>query len=160
MLQCNISGRRRDTALDDRPEDMANTARRPKHASRPPSSGRRLGGAWVAFLLATLLAFCWQSFVAETHNHFDRTPISTAGVSARTVTAASSGGNAPLNSPANCPICREIAQSAAYLPPAPIIVPAPQPLLVWLAVTLSIGLTVERRPLGWRSRAPPRQLQA
>jgi hypothetical protein len=139
---------------------MASTARRPHNASRPPSSGRRLGGAWVALLLATLLAFCWQSFVAETHNHLDRTLGSTTGVAARAVVAPSSGRNTPSDSPANCPICREIAQSAAYLPPAPIIVPAPQPLIVWLVVALSFGLTLVRRPLGWRSRAPPRQLHA
>lgn len=139
---------------------MANKARRPKHTSRLPSSGRGLGGAWVALLLATLLAFCWQSFVVETHNHFNRTPLSTTSVAARTVAASSSGRNMPSDSPANCPICRAIAQSAAYLPPAPIIVPEPQAQLVWLVVALSFGLTIVRRPLGWRSRAPPRQLQA
>jgi hypothetical protein len=139
---------------------MATIARRIGSNSRPPRPGRRLGAAWVAVLLAMLVVFSWQSFVAETHNHFARASISTAANATAPVTTSSSDQNSPFDSPANCPICREIAQSAAYLPPAPIVLPAPQAMLVWLVVGLAFGLILERRSLGWRSRAPPTQLQA
>jgi hypothetical protein len=107
-----------------------------------------------------LVVFSWQSFVAQTHNHFDRARISTAAGTTGAVAASSSGRNSPFDSPANCPICREIAQSAAYLPPAPIVLPAPQAMLVWLVAGLAFALILERRSLGWHSRAPPLQLQA
>jgi hypothetical protein len=139
---------------------MATTARRIGSTSRPPRTGRRLGAGWIAVLLAMLVVFSWQSFVAQTHNHFDRTPIATAAGTTGAVAASSSDRNSPYDSPANCPICREIAQSGAYLPPAPIVLPAPQAMLIWLVAGLSFGLVLERRLLGWRSRAPPVQLQA
>jgi hypothetical protein len=139
---------------------MATTARRIGSNSRSPRPGRRLGAGWAAVLLAMLVVFSWQSFVAQIHNHFDRTPISVTAGTASTVTATSSGRNSPFDSPANCPICREIAQSAAYLPPAPIVLAAPLAMLVWLVAGLAFGLILERRLLGWHSRAPPTQLQA
>ena len=139
---------------------MATIARRKGSTSRPSRSGRRLGAGWVAVLLAMLVAFSWQSFVAETHNHFARAPLPTTANAARPVTTSSSDQNSPFDSPANCPICREIAQSAAYLPPAPIVLPVPQAMLVWLVAGLAFGLILERRALGWHSRAPPTQLQA
>jgi hypothetical protein len=139
---------------------MATKARRIGSNSRSPRSGRRLSAGWVAVLLAMLVVFSWQSFVAETHNHFARAPISTAVNAAAPVTTTSSDQNSPFDSPANCPICREIAQSAAYLPPAPIALPAPLAMLVWLVAGLAFGLILERRSLGWRSRAPPTQLLA
>lgn len=139
---------------------MATIARRIDGTSRPLRSGRRLGAGWVAVLLAMLVAFSWQSFVAETHNHFARAQISTTAATASTVAKSTSDPNAPFDSPANCPICREIAQSAAYLPPAPIVLPAPQAMLVWLVAGLAFGLILERRSLGWHSRAPPIQLHA
>jgi hypothetical protein len=111
-------------------------------------------------LLAMLVVFSWQSFVAQTHNHFASAPISTAAGQTGAVAATSSDRNSPFDSPANCPICREIAQSAAYLPPAPIVLPAPQAMPVWLITGLAFGLSLERRSLGWHSRAPPTQLHA
>jgi hypothetical protein len=139
---------------------MAIIARRIGSTSRPPHSGRRLSAGWVAVLLAMLVVFSWQSFVAETHNHFARASVSTTAGAAGQVTTTPSDQNSPFDSPANCPICREIAQSAAYLPPAPIVLPAPQAVLVWLVVGLAFGLILQRRSLGWHSRAPPTQLQA
>lgn len=107
-----------------------------------------------------LVVFSWQSFVAETHNHFARARISATAGTVGAVAKPTSDRNSPFDSPANCPICREIAQSAAYLPPAPIILPAPQAMLVWLVAGLAFGLILERRSLGWHSRAPPTQLHA
>jgi hypothetical protein len=139
---------------------MATTARRIGSTSRPPHPGRRLGAGWIAVLLAMLVVFSWQSLVAQTHNHFDRAPTSTAIGTTGAIAASSSDRNSPFDSPANCPICREIAQSGAYLPPAPIVLPAPQAMLVWLVAGLAFALILERRSLGWHSRAPPLHLQA
>jgi len=139
---------------------MATKARRIGSTSRPPHPGRRLGAGWVAVLLAMLLAFSWQSLVAQTHNHFASAPISAVAGKTGAAAASAPDRNSPFDSPANCPICREIAQGAAYLPPAPIVLPAPQAMLVWLVAGLAFGLILERRSLGWHSRAPPTPLQA
>jgi len=125
---------------------MATIARRIGSTSRPPHSGRRLGAGWVAVLLAMLVVFSWQSFVAQTHNHFASAPISTAAGQTGAVAATSSDRNSPFDSPANCPICREIAQSAAYLPPAAEL--GPVPAVYWLS-----GLTCTEENFSVKSGA-------
>ncbi len=139
---------------------MATITRRTSRTSYAVPSGRRLGAAWAAVLLAVLLAFSWQSVVAQTHNHFDRLSTSALAAPVGVAATASPGRNSPFDSPANCPICREIAHSVAYLPPAPIVLPMAPDMLLWLAIGLATGLILQRRPLGWHSRAPPTQLQA
>ena len=77
-----------------------------------------------------------------------------------TVAKASSGSDSPADSPANCPICRELAQSGAYLASAPVAFDLPAPFHGWQVASIVSWHHIAQPPLGWRSRAPPLQLQA
>lgn len=135
--------------------DMANTKRIPmtRRASTP---ARRLGAGWLVVLFATLFAFTSQSIVLGTHQHVDSVVTSVAD----TAVKASPGQGSPADSPANCPICRELAHSGAYLTSTPIAFDLPAPFHTWQVATIVSWPRIAQPPLGWRSRAPPLQLQA
>lgn len=127
-----------------------------RHGWRAPA---RLGR--LAFLLAVLTAFSWQSFVAQTHQHPGLDPAS-AAIATRTADAAPgvSGAQSPFDQPASCPICREIAHAGAYLLPTPVTFDAPAPVAFWRADAPSFRPVLAKRSHAWQSRAPPLQLQA
>lgn len=127
-------------------------------------SGGRLAGLralWAAMLFLTLLAFGWQSFVTQTHRHFGQGGLSLA-LSIQTAGGAKveKGGQAPADTPDNCPICQEIAHGGAYLLPAPILFQPPAALAAWFAVTLLLALALRQQSHAWRSRAPPLRSKA
>lgn len=125
------------------------------------SGSALLRALWAGLLFVTLLAFTWQSFVSQTHRHWDRSGY-TLGQSATPAAAAQAqkGGQAPADTPDNCPICQEVAHGGTYLAPAPILISAPAALAAWFALTLLLALALGRQPHGWRSRAPPLRIQA
>ena len=114
---------------------------------------------WIAILLAALLAFSWQSFVTQTHEHFGSGTYS-AVAGAKTATPQMKGGRSPTNPPDTCPICREIAQAGHYLLPTSVAFHTPETITHWLTVTPSLVLALCLRSHAWLSRAPPIQLQA
>lgn len=115
---------------------------------------------WATILLATLLAFSWQSFVTQTHVHFD-TDAHMAAFSGQASSAARSDkGKGSSDTPANCPICEEIAHDGLYLLPTLAVLEAPEPAPVWQAVATPIVRAVRKPSHAWRSRAPPNPLQA
>jgi hypothetical protein len=128
--------------------------------SRPGKRPARTRASW-AVLLAVLLTFFWQSFVVQTHLHFEAGGYSLAAKSGEAgARAQPSGPQSPSDLPSNCPICSEAAHAGNYLLPAPITFVAPAPMAFWLAVTILLGLALVQRSHAWRSRAPPYQLQA
>ena len=120
---------------------------------------REVRPGWVAVLLAVLLAFSWQSFVTQTHEHFDSGNHSTVA-GAKTDAPQLKTGRLPTNPADTCPICREIAQAGHYLLPAPVAFHTPETITHWLTVTPSLVLVLCLRSHAWQSRAPPIQLQA
>ncbi|MEI9851197.1 MAG: DUF2946 family protein [Sphingomonas sp.] len=121
----------------------------------------RLRGGWLATLVAVLVAFSWQSFVTQTHRHFDPGAISgVAAAKADVANPQAPGRQAPPDLPANCPICRELAHAGPFVLPAPITFDAPAPAIFWLALATLPGLTLTQRSHAWQSRAPPQPLQA
>ncbi len=101
-----------------------------------------------------MLAFSWQSVIAETHQHVP------PAAASRAVAATHGGGKpapsrAPTDSPANCPICRELAHATHYLPPAPIVFAAPVRVFAPPVSVAAILLVLRARSHGWQSRAPP-----
>jgi hypothetical protein len=119
----------------------------------------RSGRFRLVLFLAMLLVFSWQSVVAETHNHFTADSVQSAAANHASAVNPD-GSNKPSKSPANCPICRELANTASYLPP-----PAPA---VFFTAALRIAppdgaprpsFATSPRSHGWQSRAPPPQLQ-
>lgn len=129
-------------------------ARRHRRIPRFDLSSLKARGRWFA-LLAALFAFSLQSFVAETHRHPRAETESRLTVGKPDGTAQPGKPRAPADSPANCSICRELAHTAYYLPPAPISFNAPMAAFALLLVAAALFLTPRRPSHGWRSRAPP-----
>lgn len=129
------------------------------HKRQGMRHGRSPGGVrratWFATMVAILLAFTWQSFVAQTHRHY--------GAVAATATGAqlqSPGKSSPSDIPATCPICSELAHAGQVILPAPATIAAPAESPVWRIRTVPLGLSRAERSHAWQSRAPPIQLQA
>ena len=133
--------------------------KRIQRTPRASMPGRRLGTGWLAFLFATLVAFTAQSVVAGTHRHVEWDSMVSATAGDATV-KASPGLGGPIDSPADCPICRELAHSGSYLLPAAVAVEAPMPRDDWQVAAIVSWPHLSQPPLGWRSRAPPLHLQA
>ncbi len=134
---------------------------RPARGRSAAPARRPLLPGWTAILLAVLLAFSWQSFVTQTHQHFDFGTASTAATAkADGAGSGQSEGQSPFDQPGNCPICRGIAHAGAYLLPAPDVHGASAAVIFWLAAATIFGLSLTRRSHALQSRAPPHQLQA
>ena len=129
----------------------------PRALQRLPKREVRAG--WVAVLLATLLAFSWQSFVTQTHEHFGSNTYSADGVTKTTVAHVKTG-RSPTNPSETCPICRAIAQAGHYLLPVSVAFHTSETIAHWLAVATLLVLSLSMRSHAWQSRAPPTQLQA
>src|SRR5438034_493750 len=81
----------------------------------------RIGMRRIVLAWALLFALFWQSFVAQTHRHYDSARQDTAAWSL--VHAESdSKQQIPADSPADCPICREIASAGPVLLSQPITI--------------------------------------
>ncbi len=149
--------------------DTSARAKRPGWRSHTRSRARvrpgrgilpeRLRARWTSLVVAALLAFTWQSFVAQTHMH----PVqgaSQVGSGAAFVTALDTSGNNAPDLPANCPICQEIAHADFYLPPAPITLDVPDRTPDWQPASAPLVSALRQRSHAWRSRAPPTPFQA
>lgn len=127
--------------------------------TRTPRGGQRTVTRW-ALLCALLLAFVWQGAVVQTHNHFDRGVALEAAGLAPAGAGKATDRQAPADSPANCPICREVANIGAVLLPAPVALAAPAPVAFRAAPVRLPILSFFAPPRTTRSRAPPQRLQA
>jgi hypothetical protein len=130
-----------------------------RRARRQDLPGMRTRARWLV-LLAALLSFSWQSIVAETHVHSPAEFASSSFIAKQSAHGAPAQRRTPSDSPASCPICRELAHAHHYLPPAPIVFSAPGPAISPVLSAASIASALPRRWHGWRSRAPPLLLQA
>lgn len=108
------------------------------------SGGRRIDARRLVVMLAAMAALLWQSFIVQTHIHYPP------------VAAHATAGNGHRGeTPNECPICREVAQAAAYLTPAPPPILAAPPAYVVLADLPVITAVLVAFVPAWRSRAPP-----
>lgn len=120
-----------------------------------PAGGLRRA-TWFATMMAILLAFTWQSFVAQTHRHYGPAAAATpAGVALQ-----QAGKQSPSDLPATCPICSELAHAGQAVLPTPVTIAAPTESPVWLATTAPLHFSLSQRSHAWQSRAPPVSLQA
>jgi hypothetical protein len=129
-----------------------------KPGTGAPALSRR---RWAFVLFAALLAFTWQSFVTQTHRHPGLGGYSAS--LARTLDGTSKlgkDGRSSSDSPANCPICQEIAHAGDYLLPTAVAFGAPEPAMSWFVVVRSLTASPRQRSHAWQSRAPPHPLQA
>jgi len=129
-------------------------------AWRPVGLPATLRSRWAAVLLAALLAFCWQSFVTQTHLHFEPSTYGALVTGQGSPVAQADTGKNSSDTPATCPICQEIAHGGLYLLPTPAALTPPEPAAAWQAVVAPPARAVNTPSHAWRSRAPPIQLQA
>lgn len=120
-----------------------------RHRPRPR------GAAWLAVLLATLVAFGWQSFVTQTHIHFVRDRSDAAMRAGAAAPSHIARRQAPSDTPEDCPICRDMAVAGHYLSPAAVLIVAPAVVAVWRTVAAPLTPARTRPSHAWRSRAPP-----
>jgi hypothetical protein len=129
--------------------------------TRSQGLGSRVPGWRFATFAALLIAFSWQSVIAQTHQHFESSPVSAAApATAANAGPQQPGRQSPSDLPANCPICHEIAHLGQVVMPAPFQLAAPVPADFFGAAAIPLGLTLTQRSHAWRSRGPPSQLQA
>jgi hypothetical protein len=100
-----------------------------------------------------LLAFLLQSYVTQTHIHFD-----TASAIAKTVTA--DGAPAKKNSPAddnpdNCPLC-QLLYGGQYVAPDALVFFLPMATVSTIEFALGVTPHYDAVSHSWRGRAPPR----
>ncbi|MEO9131203.1 MAG: DUF2946 family protein [Sphingomonas sp.] len=113
-----------------------------------------------AIVCAMLLAILWQSFVTQTHIHFDPAAYASTIANDAGAPAQLKTGQAPTDLPATCPICQQIAHAGSYLSPTTVALQPPVPVDLWRSVTPSLAPTLPQRSHAWQSRAPPHPLQA
>jgi hypothetical protein len=106
---------------------------------------------------ATLVAFLFQVFVADTHWHWNGLDVARTG---STVAGLSSGVTAKVDAKNSgaldiCPLCQALSAGGRYLEadaPAPLLPLAILACLWFLAARAAPQL---HRAYAWRSRAPP-----
>lgn len=114
---------------------------------------RRSPALLIALLLLVLTSFTGRSFVTGTHLDLPASQLSLSGqgVSGPVLTREK---DAPAH-PSDCPICREMAMSGHFLPPAPVELTLPSGSAAIAATTRVLQSTGGLRSHAWQSRAPP-----
>jgi hypothetical protein len=100
-----------------------------------------------------LAAFLGQSIVTQSHIHFAGS--AAPAVSEGSLKASPLSKQGPADSPADCPVCRELAAAGHYLLPDPVSLPSIILLPVWVFVLPLLGIACRQRSHRWQSRAPP-----
>jgi hypothetical protein len=109
--------------------------------------------------LCLLVAFAWQGVLTQTHLHIR--PAGDVAASVRSVSdTAVPKHRSRSDSPASCPICIEVALSGHYLGTSVAELATPALALVWYDAPRLRASSRQTQSHDWRSRAPPRQLQA
>ncbi|MBX3593310.1 hypothetical protein [Sphingomonas sp.] len=118
--------------------------------------------SWISTGLLSLLLLCvgWQGFLTGTHHHFDNAPAVTAALTGQTVAARTTDPHdrLPQNTPADCPICREIGHAGLALGPPPLSIVAPLSAVYLFLVSRQDMFLLALAPHGWLSRGPPAPL--
>ena len=114
-------------------------------------------------LLATLVAFLFQSYVVQTHIHFaasaDPETFVADGANLKTnadsAVAGQHNSKPPIDDPAHCPICQEFLHAGQYLTPAPVLALLITAVFVPITIERAVPVTANPVSHGWRGRAPP-----
>jgi hypothetical protein len=119
---------------------MKASATKPEWFNRAP--------VWRLIAALVLLAFSFQTYVAQTHIH--QSPI--AGLAS---IAHPSHKTPTENSPFDCPFCQAVAHGTSFLQPDSLtLLPSAQSLQIPVPHTLSVAKNTAADH-SWRSRAPP-----
>ena len=120
--------------------------RRIRIASAPAKGWR-----FAVVLLATI-TFALQSYVTQTHIHFE---FAEAKGIAAAVPHAPPGKHPFKETPANCPICQEIAMAGHYVTPGAAVLALPSQSVSIVPLEIGVRFIVEAVSHDWHGRAPP-----
>lgn len=114
------------------------------------TGARNSGGMWRLIAVLVLLAFSFQSYLAQTHIHEPATTVSHALI-------FQPGHNkAPAsNTPLDCPFCQAVAHASNFLLPGVLLlflVSGVVEPVVWRDLLADKGAITRHN---WQSRAPP-----
>ncbi len=108
------------------------------------------GWRFAAALLA-MLTFAISSYVTQTHIHFD-----VPGSGKIAASAPAPKGKHPFQeTPANCPICQEIAMAGHYVTPGAVAFVLPAQSVSIVPIEIATPIIVEAISHDWHGRAPP-----
>lgn len=133
--------------------------RRQRH--RSAAFHRASAKSWrQAFAALALVLFAVQNYVTQTHVHLlgRGTPDILAPVGlAQAQPAPAPGKNRPADTPANCPICQDIALAGHFTSPGAIALPPPAFVAIPSLLVLVLPAFVSVASHDWQGRAPPRR---
>ena len=118
---------------------------------------RTAPGARQLFTALALLIFTVQSYVLQTHVHPPAAMTSAAMGGTRAPASWRKPAKAnPLDDPATCPLCQDLALAGRYTTPGAILFLAPFADVVAKLICHSEDRPVSRLRPGFYGRAPPR----
>lgn len=110
----------------------------------------------LALTFVALLAFVFQSYVAQTHIHMTGQSLSiTASADAKTAPQSKPAKFPANQDPANCPICQELLHSGSFITPSAVAALLPMLAVSVVAVVLETTIAPQAVSHSWRGRAPP-----
>ena len=130
--------------------------------TRPEVQTRAVARRFIVFV--TLLAFCLQTYLTQTHIHFaaeNRSAFSLEQNAAALFKPIAGTPEVPWDKfppnddPANCPLCQEILHAGHFVTPAAVAILLPFDRLSVIVVTAVTPLLAAAVTHIWRSRAPP-----
>ncbi|HTT99004.1 MAG TPA: hypothetical protein VMF58_13205 [Rhizomicrobium sp.] len=121
--------------------------------AKSKAKAQRAGAGRLAITLFTLLAFTFQSFVAQVHIHIKPWTVSTTLDAGK----AAQPGKPPANDDqTSCPICQVILHAGQFVTPSAIAFALPSFALFFVAAANDPAPPAQTASHGWQSRAPPR----
>jgi hypothetical protein len=111
----------------------------------------------LAISLFVMLAFGFQSYIAQTHIHLKPDTFSSYAKLDHESGKQNPSDKFPANGdPANCPICQEILHSGQFITPTAALLVLPTVAVSIIKIVVDIPIVAERPSHAWRSRAPPK----
>jgi hypothetical protein len=123
---------------------------------------RAPGFARWTITLFVFLAFSFQSYVTQTHIHFQgEAAVNIFASSEKFSSAATAPGKQnpdkypPADDPANCPICQEVMHSGAFVMPDFIALLLPSQPISIIPIVIALPTSIQAVSHRWQGRAPP-----
>jgi hypothetical protein len=111
----------------------------------------------LALTVVGLLAFTFQSYVAQTHIHrVGQIVLASIATNDAEKTVLNKKDRLPANQePSNCPICQELLHSGSFITPRAIAALPPALSISVVLVRLETTIAPAAVSHSWRGRAPP-----
>jgi hypothetical protein len=122
--------------------------------TKPKAKAQRASASRFAITLLALIAFTFQSFVAQVHFHTTPWTVSTSLDAGK----ASQPGKLPANDDqSSCPICQVLLHAGQFVTPPAIALALPSFALFFVATAADPASPAQTASHNWQSRAPPRR---